>query len=105
VNNSHKLYNCLKKSLQEREEWICNVLMYFKGKQIAREAKIMLFRDKPLTYLFVNFINLPSNILRFFREMDNYYHYIRIKNEISLIKKEINILESTNYGKKIDWKK
>ena len=31
--------------------------------------------------------------------MDNYYHYIRIKNEISLIKKEINILESTYYGK------
>jgi len=105
VSKRHKLYYCLKESLQAREEWICNVLVYFKEKQIARKANIMLFRNKPLTYLFVNFINLPSNSLRFFREMDNYYHYIRIKNEINLIKKEINILESTYYGKKIDWRK
>ena len=67
MSKRHKLYYCLKESLQAREEWICNVLVYFKEKQIARKANIMLFKNKPLTYLFVNFINLPSNSLRFLR--------------------------------------
>ena len=52
------------------------------------------YKGKPLLYLFVNLINLPTNLFDYFNYLRSIFYYSKATNEIEVLKKELKKYDS-----------
>jgi len=87
----------LKERLKNREEWIRGYLIFKKHSDITKRA-IRETQDKvPLTSILLKIYFLPTIILKFFSDFNDWYHYHKSTREIQIIKDELRKTEGHYY--------
>ena len=87
--SEYKHYYRLRNRLERAQKWEEDFLET--ERQIAISDKVTqdLAKEAPITYFFINLINLPIICLTFFKKMIVYRSYRKCKKEIKLIQEEI----------------
>ena len=84
----------LKENLKYKQEWLRRAYWYMRYSQVENRAEAEFFKQRPLIYSIVFFINLPLNIIDFFKKLKWNYQFDKICKEAEFLKKEINKFEN-----------
>ena len=85
-----KYYYVLSDSLSRRQEWISEIEIYFRFRELREKAEKETFSKNLTIYLLYKLINLPSNILNFLSKIQQYTQYNKTLKEIEVIRQEID---------------
>ena len=89
-----KYYYVLKECLSSRQEWIKNVEIFFRFRQLKEKAERETFKNNLIIYLIYKAINLPTITLNFLSKIRQYSEYNKTLAEIKVIS-----LEMSKYNK------
>ena len=81
--------NHLKTRLENREEWSDYFLFCLKHWEISEKVSNEYYRDKQLLSTILRLYFLPINIIKFFKKINIYHHYLKTQTEIEVLKNEI----------------
>ena len=87
-------YYILKNRLDYARDYLKDTSDYLRSLNFQKKVKREFYKDKPLLYLFVNFINLPTNLINDFRYLKSMFYYSKATNEIEVLKKELKKYDS-----------
>ena len=82
--------NTLKERLQYNKIWINQFNEYYFHKSITEKVFKQMSEENPIIYLLINIYYLPTNLLKYFTRMKEFYTYKTILKETELIEKELN---------------
>ena len=85
-----KYYYVLSDCLSRRQEWIREVEIFFRFRELRERAEKETFKNNLLIYLIYKIINLPTNILNFLSKIRQYSDYNKTLREIEVIREEMN---------------
>ena len=85
-----KYYYVLSDCLSRRQEWIREVEIFFRFRELREKAEKETFKNNLLIYLIYKIINLPTNILNFLSKIRQYSDYNKTLREIEVIREEMN---------------
>tara|TARA_Y100001970_G_C13512438_1_gene498977 strand:- start:215 stop:532 length:318 start_codon:yes stop_codon:yes gene_type:complete len=85
-----KYYYVLCDCLSRRQEWIREVEIFFRFRELREKAEKETFKNNLLIYLIYKIINLPTNILNFLSKIRQYSDYNKTLREIEVIREEMN---------------
>ena len=85
-----KYYYVLSDCLSRRQEWIREVEIFFRFRELREKAEKETFKNNLLIYLIYKIINLPINILNFLSKIRQYSDYNKTLREIEVIREEMN---------------
>lgn len=85
-----KYYYVLKDCLSSRQEWIKNIEIFFRFRQLKEKAERETFKNNLIIYLIYKAINLPTITLNFLSKIRQYSEYNKTLLEIEIIRQEIN---------------
>ena len=85
-----KYYYVLSDRLSRRQEWISEIEIYFRFRELREKAEKETFSKNLTIYLLYKLINLPSNILNFLSKIQQYSQYNKTLKEIEVIRQEID---------------
>ena len=85
-----KYYYVLSDRLSRRQEWISEIEIYFRFRELREKAEKETFSKNLTIYLLYKLINLPSNILNFLSKIQQYTQYNKTLKEIEVIRQEID---------------
>jgi hypothetical protein len=85
-----KYYYVLSDCLSRRQEWISEIEIYFRFRELREKAEKETFSKNLTIYLLYKLINLPSNILNFLSKIQQYSQYNKTLKEIEVIRQEID---------------
>ena len=85
-----KYYYVLSDCLSRRQEWISEIEIYFRFRELREKAEKETFSKNLTIYLLYKLINLPSNILNFLSKIQQYTQYNKTLKEIEVIRQEID---------------
>ena len=85
-----KYYYVLSDCLSRRQEWIREIEIFFRFRELREKAEKETFSKNLTIYLLYKLINLPSNILNFLSKIQQYSQYNKILKEIEVIRQEID---------------
>ena len=82
-------YYILKNRLDYARDYLKDTSDYLRSLNFQKKVKREFYKDKPLLYLFVNFINLPTNFINYLKYLQSIFYYSKATNEIEVLKKEL----------------
>ena len=85
-----KYYYVLSDCLSRRQEWIREIEIFFRFRELREKAEKETFRKNLIIYLLYKLINLPNNTLNFLSKIKQYSEYNRTLKEIEVIRQEID---------------
>ena len=91
ISNSY--CNNLKFILKEKQECLEYYQDTTKLHNLQTKANLRLFYKKPLSYLIRFMIYLPINLVRIYKNINNQYFIIKLRNEIEVIKFEMQEIQ------------
>ena len=91
--NSGNYFNNLRFILKEKQECLEYYQDSIKLNNLQKKANLQLFHQKPLSYLVRFIIYLPINLIRIYKNMNNKYFTIKLRNEIEVLKFEIKKIQ------------
>ena len=92
MNSGNYFYN-LRFILKEKQECLEYYQDSIKLNNLQKKANLQLFRQKPLSYLVRFIIYLPINLIRIYKNMNNQYFMMKLRNEIEVLKFEIKKIQ------------
>ena len=87
-------YYILKNRLDYARDYLKDTSDYLRSLNFQKKVKREFYKDKPLLYLFVNFINLPTNFINYLKYLQSIFYYSKATNEIEVLKKELEKYDS-----------
>ena len=87
-------YYILKDRLDYARDYLKDTSDYLRSFNFQKKVRREFYKGKPLLYLFVNFINLPTNFIDYFRYLRSIFYYSKATNEIEVLKKELKKYDS-----------
>ena len=87
-------YYILKNRLDYARDYLKDTSDYLRSLNFQKKVKREFYKDKPLLYLFVNFINLPTNFINYLKYLRSIFYYSKATNEIEVLKKELKKYDS-----------
>ncbi len=90
---SNSYLNNLKFILKEKQECLEYYQETIKLHKLQTKANLQLFNKKPLSYLIRFMIYLPINLIRIYKNKNNQYFIIKLRNEIEVIKFEMQEIQ------------
>lgn len=91
--NSGNYFNNLRFILKQKQECLEYYKDSIKLNNLQKKANLQLFHQKPLSYLVRFIIYLPINLIRIYKNMNNKYFTIKLRNEIEVLKFEIKKIQ------------
>ena len=91
--NSGNYFNNLRFILKQKQECLEYYKDSIKLNNLQKKANLQLFHQKPLSYLVRFIIYLPINLIRTYKNMNNKYFKIKLRNEIEVLKFEIKKIQ------------
>ena len=85
-----KYYYVLSDCLSRRQEWIREIEIFFRFRELREKAEKETFRKNLIIFLIYKLINLPSITLSFLSKIKQYSEYNRTLKEIEVIRQEID---------------
>ena len=85
-----KYYYVLSDCLSRRQEWIREIEIFFRFRELREKAEKETFKNDLLIYLIYKIINLPTNTLNFLSKIRQYSDYNKTLREIEVIREEMN---------------
>ena len=90
----NRYIDILRENLRYKQDWIRRFYWYKKYVEVENKAEVDFFKQRPLIYSFVFFINLPLNIIEFLKKLKRNYVFEKVCIEANYLKKEINKIEN-----------
>ncbi len=90
---SNSYFNNLKFILKEKQQCLEYYQDTIKLQNLQTKANLQLFYKKPLSYFIRFMIYLPINLVRIFKNINNHYFIIKLRNEIEVIKFEMQEIQ------------
>tara|TARA_Y100000768_G_C23462062_1_gene444187 strand:- start:211 stop:498 length:288 start_codon:yes stop_codon:yes gene_type:complete len=87
-------YYILKDRLDYARDYLKNSSDYLRSLNFQKKVRKEFYKGKPLLYLFVNLINLPTNLFDYFNYLRSIFYYSKATNEIEVLKKELKKYDS-----------
>ncbi len=85
-----KYYYVLSDCLSRRQEWVREIEIFFRFRELREKAEKETFKNDLLIYLIYKIINLPTNTLNFLSKIRQYSDYNKTLREIEVIREEMN---------------
>jgi|TARA_B100001540_G_C15474295_1_gene491619 hypothetical protein len=82
-------YYILKDRLEYAQDYLINTSAYIQSVKFQDKVEREFFKDKLFLYLLMGIINLPSDIIRYYRYFKSLMNYKRAEKEILLLKEEL----------------
>ena len=82
-------YYILKDRLEYAQDYLIDTSAYIKSIKFQDKVEKEFFKDKIFLYLLMGIINLPSDIIRYYRYFKSLMNYRRAEKEILLLKEEL----------------
>ena len=98
--NEKYFINILKKNSKHRQEWLNAAYWFLKHEEIDYKLETQFFKQRPISFLMIYLVNLPTNILYILKKIKWNYQYDKVYRETEFLKKEIHRYE--NHTKLID---
>lgn len=91
--NSGNYFNNLRFILKQKQECLEYYKDSIKLNNLQKKANLQLFHQKPLSYLVRFIIYLPINLIRIYKNTNNQYFMMKLRNEIEVLKFEIKKIQ------------
>ena len=85
-----KYYYVLSDCLSRRQEWIREIEIFFRFRELREKAEKETFKKNLIIYLIYKVINLPINTLNFLSKIKQYSDYNKTLKEIEVIREEMD---------------
>ena len=82
-------YYILKDRLEYAQGYLIDTSAYIQSVKFQDKVEREFFKDKIFLYLLMGIINLPSDIIRYYRYFKSLMNYKRAEKEILLLKEEL----------------
>ena len=82
-------YYILKDRLEYAQDYLIDTSAYIQSVKFQDKVEREFFKDKLFLYLLMGIINLPSDIIRYYRYFKSLMNYRRAEKEILLLKEEL----------------
>ena len=82
-------YYILKDRLDYAQDYLIDTSAYIQSVKFQDKVEREFFKDKIFLYLLMGIINLPSDIIRYYRYFKSLMNYKRAEKEILLLKEEL----------------
>ena len=82
-------YYILKDRLKYAQDYLIDTSAYIQSVKFQDKVEREFFKDKIFLYLLMGIINLPSDIIRYYRYFKSLMNYKRAEKEILLLKEEL----------------
>ena len=92
-------YYILKDRLEYAQDYLIDTSAYIQSVKFQDKVEREFFKDKILLYLLMGIINLPSDIIRYYRYFKSLMNYKRAEKEIQMLKEELSKYEQKNLVK------
>tara|TARA_B100000401_G_scaffold167852_1_gene112187 strand:+ start:1642 stop:1938 length:297 start_codon:yes stop_codon:yes gene_type:complete len=92
-------YYILKDRLEYAQDYLIDTSAYIKSIKFQDKVEREFFKDKIFLYLLMGIINLPSDIIRYYRYFKSLMNYKRAEKEIQMLKEELSKYEQKNLVK------
>ena len=92
-------YYILKDRLEYAEDYLIDTSAYIQSIKFQDKVEREFFKDKIFLYLLMGIINLPSDIIRYYRYFKSLMNYKRAEKEIQMLKEELSKYEQKNLVK------
>ena len=97
INNKfNRYYANLRLILKEKQECLEFYDDTIKLNKLQKKADLNLFYQKPVTYLIRFLIYLPINLIRILKNANNHFYLIKLRNEVEILKFEIQDIQNKN---------
>jgi len=90
----YRYIDILRENLRYKQDWIKRACCYKRYIEVENKAEVEFFKQRPLVYSFVFLINLPINIIDFFKKLKWNYQFEKICTEAAYLRKEINKIKN-----------
>ena len=87
--NKDNFYYLLRDRLEYAQDYLIDASTYIKSVKFQEKVEKELFKDKIFLYLVLGVVNLPSNIIEYYRYLKSLMNYVRAEKEIYLLKEEL----------------
>ncbi len=92
-------YYILKDRLEYAQDYLIDTSAYIQSVKFQDKVEREFFKDKIFLYLLMGIINLPSDIIRYYRYFKSLMNYKRAEKEIQMLKEELSKYEQKNLFK------
>ena len=92
-------YYILKDRLEYAQDYLIDTSAYIQSVKFQDKVEREFFKDKIFLYLLMGIINLPSDIIRYYRYFKSLMNYKRAEKEIQMLKEELSKYEQKNLAK------
>ena len=92
-------YYILKNRLEYAQDYLIDTSAYIQSVKFQDKVEREFFKDKIFLYLLMGIINLPSDIIRYYRYFKSLMNYKRAEKEIQMLKEELSKYEQKNLVK------
>ena len=92
-------YYILKDRLEYAQDYLIDTSAYIQSVKFQDKVEKEFFKDKIFLYLLMGIINLPSDIIRYYRYFKSLMNYKRAEKEIQMLKEELSKYEQKNLVK------
>tara|TARA_B000000609_G_C23985684_1_gene246950 strand:+ start:17 stop:313 length:297 start_codon:yes stop_codon:yes gene_type:complete len=92
-------YYILKDRLEYAQDYLIDTSAYIQSIKFQDKVEREFFKDKIFLYLLMGIINLPSDIIRYYRYFKSLMNYKRAEKEIQMLKEELSKYEQKNLVK------
>ena len=94
MHNQKYFINILKSNLQHRQKWLNTAYWFLKYEEIDYNLETQFFKQRPISFLMIYLVNLPTNILYILKKIKWNYQYDKVYREVEFLKKEIHRYEN-----------
>ena len=92
-------YYILKDRLEYAQDYLIDTSAYIQSVKFQDKVEREFFKDKKILYLLMVIINLPSDIVRYYKYFKSLINYSRAEKEIQMLKEELSKYEQKNLVK------
>ncbi len=85
-----RYFYALSDCLARRKEWVRDVEIFFRFRELKEKAEKETFKNNLIIYLIYKIINLPTNFLNFLSKIREYSEYNKTLAEIKVISQEMS---------------
>ena len=92
-------YYILKDRLEYAQDYLIDTSAYIQSVKFQDKVEREFFKDKKILYILMGIINLPSDIVRYYKYLKSLMNYKRAEKEIQMLKEELSKYEQKNLVK------
>ena len=86
-------YYILRDRLEYAKDYLNDTNAYLRSINFHNKVQREFYKDQPILYIFVRLLNLPTDLLKYFRYMLCAFNCRKALNEIEVLEKELSKYE------------